>query len=457
MQIDSMPYSQEAEDALVGCALLDPATAVSVANTAGMNSDWLYTPANRLTWEAVRSVYDERGTADAIMVADAMRVSGNLDKAGGLQRILSTVESLPTAAHLGHYLDIVRSKAKLRGIIERAREAEYAARTEDDPDAVIAKAVDGLFGLTSGSATEKTNADVMDGLLSDWDAARAGGKPAVGLDTPWEGFTELVCGVETGITIIAGRPGSGKTTLEDQLTCWTAAKGVGVGRITLDTTRERLLQRAICREADVSLTRLKYGHYGPEARARVVEASRRIGGWPMFISDRVRDVRGICSTIRGWHTRHNIGMATVDYIGLVESPEMGGRSFDANTRITRVSSALKSLSLELKIPLVVLSQLNRAVEKEGRDPRISDLRDSGSIEQDAFKVVFLYPDRDWVAEREEMHPGSTKARRMAFFDVLKNGDGQTGRIPVDHVCDRFQFDEIAQKPVKEANDDRETF
>jgi replicative DNA helicase len=285
----------------------------------------------------------------------------------------------------------------------------------------------------------------MDAKLAQFEKAaeqrEAGEEACPGLETPWPAVTELMAGLEVGLTILAGRPSQGKTTIEDQIVVGLAARGVPVGRITLDSTPEELMARAMCRMAGVSLPKLKFGWAGRSNLARVRQARDILAQYPMYITDQEREIRGICARARAWRIHHGIELLTVDFVQLVEAADMGRSQWDRVACVSYVSKTLKALAFQLKIPVLVLSQLSRAVEKDGREPVLSDLRDSGSLEQDAEKVAFVYKDRSKCRAMEAEAPGITKKIRATWLDVLKHKNGQTDRQALWMRPHYFRFDE----------------
>lgn len=439
--MDKAVFSQEAEAGAVGAALLEPGKVLNLAEMSGVTEDSFYVPSHRIVWSALREVYGAKGTADAIMVGEALASAGNLEKVGGVTGLNMLVDGVSSVAHAAYYLDIVRNKAMCRGIIAAARETEAEAMRAENGDQAVASAVGRFTGLTVQRPDQETNEEAMEAMIGKWQDAHDGKKPAIGLDLPWGRLTELICGLEEGVTVLAGRPSQGKTTIEDQIACHVAAQGIGVGRVTLDSTRKELLARALCRTAGVSLPKLKFGHAGESNFARIRSASDSIQGWPMWVNDSIRDIRQVAAQIRAWKIQHDIGLATIDYVQLIEASDMGRSQWDTNARVGYVSGIVKLLSLELGIPVLLLAQLSRSIERDGREPRLSDLRDSGCLEQDAHKVVFVYRDEKWCKEQEKQKPGSTKKQRLAWVDVLKHKDGETGRIEMTHRCHYFRFDE----------------
>jgi len=233
----------------------------------------------------------------------------------------------------------------------------------------------------------------------------------------------MMCGIEEGVTIIAGRPSQGKSTLEDEISTGLALSGVPVARVQLDMNRRKSLARATCRIAGVSLPKLKHGFARQNQLAAVREAVQTVRSLPMYLNDKDYSLRGICSWARAMKLKHDIKMLTVDHVGLVQVD--GSFRGNDNSRISLVSSTLKALGAELGVAVVLLSQLSRGMEKESRRPQLSDLRDSGTLEQDAAKVIFVY--REYrpklLAELE------TDSRRPVWVELLKNQDGETGLLP----------------------------
>lgn len=265
-------------------------------------------------------------------------------------------------------------------------------------------------------------------------------------------------GFEIGLTVLAGRPSAGKTTMEDQACTYLAMSGKAVARCTLDSSRDELLERAICRTAGVSMPKLKFGFARKDQLANAEDAAIKLDQAPIFINDWDRDIAGICAYARAMKRRYNIVLFTVDYIQLIEAAEMGNAEWNTTARVTYVSRKLKALSFELKIPVLVLSQLSRAVEKEDREPQMSDLRDSGAIEQDAAKIIFLYVHAKKKQEMEDEEALATKHKRPVIVNVMKHKNGQTGALPFWLYPPYFNFEPadilmVNGKPEPFSNDD----
>jgi replicative DNA helicase len=280
-------------------------------------------------------------------------------------------------------------------------------------------------------------------LIVKWEDAAAGKKQAVGILTPWQELNRSMLGLEVGVTIVAGRPSAGKTTLEDQVAQAAAQEGLPVYRVTMDSSHESLLARAICRNSGVSLAKLKFGFAG-KSKSNMLEvraARDTLKSLPLFIDTKSSDIAQIRTGARRMKSKHGVGLITVDYIQLIRAAEMGRSEWDSVARVTYVSRELKALAMELNLPVVVLSQLSRLVETENREPKLSDLRDSGAIEQDANKVVFVYVDTKKRKEMEEKSFGATKHKRPVWFNLMKHKDGECGAVAMWMYPPYFNFDE----------------
>jgi replicative DNA helicase len=339
----------------------------------------------------------------------------------------------------------VRLKWLLRRTLEVAREAETCALAPDATEEVVAGAQAGFATLMDDAArgrAEASNLDVMCDSVRAWKDAFENKVPAIGLQTPWAALTEMCCGLEPGIFILAGRPSAGKTTIEDQICCELARDGVPVARATLDSTRKSLLERAIARKAGVSLPKMKFGYAGEGSVAKAQEAADSIGKYPLFIRDDLRTVGGICSWFRAMVLKHGVKLLTVDYIQLIGAPEMGRSEWDANTRVSYVSGQLKKLSLSLGVPMLVLSQLNRGAANDEREPELNDLRDSGALEQDAEKVAMVFIDVEKRNEMDKSKPGTTKKIRPIRIALKKHKNGETGTLCYWMYPPYFRLEEV---------------
>ena len=418
--------SLEAERGLLGALLLDPVRVLPMADGTGLCEESFADPVHAKVWEAAA------GMAEAGMLAglDMLTLSQWCTTRPDLKAVTALVleglvDATPTAAHAEYYADIVRQKWVLRRAVGELKLAAVEAREAENGDAFVQGLPSRLAGMVAPRREEVSNIEVIGEVVKQWEDAKAGGKPAIGLPLPWEQLTQMMCGIEDGMTIIAGRPSAGKSTLEDEISTFLALEGLPVARCQLDMNRKKSLSRAVCRMAGVSLPKLKFGYARQDQLAKVREAQQVVGSLPMWINERDFTLRAICSWARMMKLKYDVGLLTLDHIQLVQVDQGLSRGANDNTKVGYVSSTLKALAAELGIPLLVLSQLSRGFDKESRRPRLSDLRDSGSLEQDAAKVLFVYPEyrAKLLAELE------TAARRPVWMDLMKNQDGELGQIP----------------------------
>lgn len=441
-----LPVSVEAEMGAIGAMLLDPMLVPVAFKKFDMGEDCFYVPAHRLIFGAMmRMEADGRlEYMEILTLGEELRTMGKLERIGGSVYLDKCVHECMTAAHGEYYLDVVRKKYELRGVVSCLTGFLGDAYRSDDPGELISRASGELLKLEAGESNDESNADAGRRIAKKYVAVGEGGKPAIGLELPWESMTEILCGLEPGLTILAGRPSAGKTTVEDMICTGLAAKGIAVGRVTLDGSRDELLTRAACRKAGVSLPKLKFGYAGKSQVAEFEDAMGILGEYPMYFDDETRDLRGICSRGRAWKMKYDIGLLTVDFLQIVQVLDPAVRGMSRVDLVGYVSGTLKALSFELGIPVLALSQLNRGVEKEDREPRMSDVRDSGSIEQDAHKMVFVYKDVGACRDMEGAKDGSTRKVRPSWMSVVKNKDGEIGKVGFLFRAPYFLFEEVTE-------------
>jgi replicative DNA helicase len=447
-----LPFSEEAERALLGAVMLEPLRTAAVWQGMGISAEAFYVPAHRVVAGAIEVLMaDPRAVVDLVSVRETLATHGRLDGAGGLQFLTGLVDGTPTAAHAHFYAAKVRDRWMMRRAIEAARKIEQEAfEWQGDAEPFVTAAPDKFSGIVQRGRSDRTNAEVLEEQIVRWEDAKAfqeGDKskaPAIGLATPWPELTGLMCGLEVGLTIVAGRPSAGKTTLEDSLATCVAATGKRVLRVSLDSSQAALLARAACRQAGVSMPKLKFGFARKSQLSEVREAAKGIGALPMTIRTDLYDVAQIRQVAIQMARTDGLGLLTVDYVQQVQAAELGWQAGNTVAKTTHVSGRLKQLAYELGIPVVLLAQMSRAVETDGRaEPRLSDLRDSGALEQDADKVLFIYVDRKKRKEMEERELGATKHKRPIMFNLAKQKDGETGGMEMWMHAPYFRF-EVAQ-------------
>ena len=434
------PNDLEAERAAVGAMLLDGSRVVPFAmSNMQLPADAFYNAGNRRVYEAVCELFRQGRPVDVLTTADVLGDAA-LDEVGGRLGLADMVAAVPDSSHAEYYLDIVRQKWLLRRQITFCREIEnMCMKPGKTGDEVLAAARERFMAEVGQIVHEKGLGEYCDELLAEWYDVRkrrvAGEYAIAGLPTPWRKLNDLMGGLQPGLTLIAARPSQGKTTLEDNIFLDLAAAGIPVARVTLDMNAKRLVARSLVRKAGVSLPALKGGYAKDKDFGQLTDAAMVLEKYPMWINGNDREVHGICAWARGMKLKHNIQALSVDYVQQVTASVPGVKMFGENQEITYVSRMFKSLANELNIPVVLLSQLNRGADKDDRVPRLSDMRGSGSLEQDANVVILIYHDKDLL----DLDGGKV---RPQWLHVAKNQDGETGEIPYKFMASYFRFNEV---------------
>lgn len=430
MSLRIPPQNLEAERAVLGSVLLESLSSMSKINRFQITSDSFFDRRHALLFKAFEEMTSAGRMIDTITVAEYLKTNGLLEQAGGYDYLLDLMSSDLLVHHVDHYADIIRQHWIKREILTALQAVETDLYLSENGDELLKLIPERFMGIVEDSVDEQTLSAAVDEMMVGFEAAASGEALMYGLPLPWDGLNDAMCGIPEGFGFIAARPSMGKTTLEDVIFCHWARLGIPVGRISMDMTRVRLLQRAASRAAGVSLPKIKKGHVkiGSKQWDSVVEESRLIKGWPMWINDKDRNLSAICTWIRMMVLKQGVRAVSIDYIQQVMT---GSRlDGDENTRITVVSGTLKALANELGISIIALSQLSRGSDKDKRIPTMADLRGSGSLEQDAQWIWMLYKDKD----AEE-----SKVLRPMWIDIVKQQDGEQGGLPYWMYPNYFNF------------------
>jgi replicative DNA helicase len=428
------PHNEEAERGALGAMLMDGLRLVPVARRMRLKPESFFSVPNQTVFRAVLETFDGAKGVDLVTVGDWLKTHGKEVEVGGIRFLEDLVDATPTAAHGDHYLDVVRQKFILREVQRVASEIAFEVHRQDRGDEFLKQVPTRFMQIIDGVVEVKNNREEMAEIIQEWRDIHDK-KTRAGLPIPFPRLHGIVGGLCPGLVIVAGRPSEGKTTFEDNLSSYVAGEGFAVGRITMDMTRKRLLARALCRKGGVSLPKFKFGYAGESNFSKVGAAADVLSEYPMFINEDDRELMGICTWARAMKMRHEMQMLTIDYVQQIEDAAATSWQGEHQT-ITKVSRVLKRLANELKIPVLLVSQLNREAEKSQRAPRLSDLRGSGSLEQDASVAMLVYrdPDIDRGYDKET-------GKRPTWVDVAKNQDGETGVVEFWMHQNYFLFEE----------------
>ena len=440
--LDRMPPANlEAERAIIGSVMHDPKMLDSVV----LDPEEFYGDANQILWRVFRTLRNNRRPIDVITILDTLESSGELAAAGGSEYLATCAQSVPWAANAPYYAGIIRQKAKLRAIIHAATEALRDAHDETSvPETVLANLEGALGKIGTGSYSSREPIEYSAAVMNALDRIEEINqrKQLAGILTGFERFDRDIGGLFPGeLNILAARPGQGKTAAAMQIALHAGMHGHRVYVATLEMGATELAMRQLCAAAKVPSQRVRTGSIGQEDIRAFTDASMAasranivIHDWPQI---RVYDIRRAAM-------RAKAEFIVVDYLQLVRPEEVKNRQ--RYEQIGAVASALKALAREMKIPVLALAQLNRAVEagKELR-PRLSHLRESGNIEQDADVVILIYRPEGGIKEYPKSSGKADKGVQPidewdAYFDLAKNRNGPGGQMfKMDWCACRTQF------------------
>jgi replicative DNA helicase len=413
----TIPYDLEAERATLGAILLDREAIIAVAPF--LNPAHFYLERHGLVYAAVRACYQRREPPDLATVASELRRQGQLEPVGGLSFLGELATAVPTAVHVEYYARIVERTAVGRALIEAG--GQIAGLGYDDSRPIedrLDAAAQRIYQLSSARQVGQdfVSLSTVAGEYLDALAATADEGDLLGLGTGFPDLDAITQGMKPGeLVVLAARPGVGKTALALTIAYHVARRGQHVGIFSLEMDRELLLQRLVALELGVATTRVPRLLRRGDVAA--MNALARVAGLPIHIDHTpALNVLAIRDRARRLSAERPIELWVVDYLQLAQGPS---ERDDEVKRITAVSQGLTSLAREFRTPVLALSQLSRAVEsRASRVPMLADLRGSGSIEQDASQVWFIY--------REELYDDSTDRPGLAEIHVSKHRNGETG-------------------------------
>lgn len=385
------PQNIEAEQSVLGAMMLDRDAALKVIEI--LKPDDFYREAHQIIYEAVLELIDEGEAVDTITVCDRLRTRKELDRVGGVSYVAALANSVPTAANAEYYARIVHERGDMRRLIAAATEiTREVYEAEEDIGTLIDRAQQRIFEIAQGRVG-KSHAVLHEVLVDTFEqlerlSARKG--DVIGIPTGFKKLDELTTGLHPSeMIILAARPSMGKTTLALNISLHAAKQGVPVAFFSLEMAREQLALRLLSSESAVNMQRLRTGYIGEDDWLRLTRAASRLTEVPFYIDDTPNmSLMEVRARARRLKAEFNIGLVVIDYLQLMHTR---GRFESRQQEISEISRSLKALARELQVPVLALSQLSRAVEqRQDRRPQLSDLRESGAIEQDADLVIFLW-------------------------------------------------------------------
>ncbi|MBI2441647.1 MAG: replicative DNA helicase [Lentisphaerae bacterium] len=454
-------FNEDAERGVLGAILLDATKVLDLCVEKQINADSFYGRNHQIIYAAMREMADDLRPIDVLTLADRLTVQGRLETIGGTAYLNHLLDAIPTAAHAEYYIDMVRQQHLLRRIVEAAHAAELECyRSDEDADHILSKVEGSFFGIapTRSGGQAPWNATVKQ-TMTLIEHIKQTGKGLSGIPTGFADLDEMLLGLHNGeLIVLAGRPSMGKTSLAMNIVEHIALGRTDnqprpVGIFSLEMSREQLVMRMLSSHAAVSAHKIAAGMISPASHGLLMQAADLLMKAPIFLDDTGGlEILELRRRARRMKREHNIAILVVDYLQLLHAPE---RSREGRQQeIAYISGSLKNMAKELKIPVLALSQLNRAPEGRDRaEPRLADLRDSGAIEQDADVVCLLYRigrDHEDTGEAGAAGQDNTLENpNVVGVNIAKQRNGPTGEVKLVFRKEVMRFETMAPAGVGE--------
>ncbi|MDE0608780.1 MAG: replicative DNA helicase [Anaerolineaceae bacterium] len=437
----NIPFSAEAEEAVLGAILLNPEVWVDIASF--LQQDDFFLLRHRWIWEAMQRITERNESLDYLTVSEELAQLGHLEDIDGTASLVRLINNTPVSVHAEVYGRIVERAALRRRLLAAAETIQGVARDEkQNTDDVIKQTEESIFSAIE--SREKRELVPISSIIEDYYRRieyliRHSDAP-LGLPTGFRAIEQLLGGMQkSDLLIFAGRPGMGKTSFLLSVLLFVARQGGRVAFFTMEMDREQIVQRLASMETGITMQKLRLGQLSTNEQGRLVEAMDRLGELQIFVDDTPAlnplELRAKC---RRMNFRTGVDLIIVDYMQLMNA----GGAYENNRvqEISFISRSMKELARDLNIPLLSAAQLSRAVEqRQDKRPQLRDLRESGSIEQDADIVMFLY--------RDEVYNEATEIPGQADIIVAKHRNGPTGTVSLffDKAVTRFR--DVNARPI----------
>jgi len=431
------PHSLDAERSTLGALLIDKEAIIKVADL--LKPEDFYHDAHAVIYDGIVALYDKRTPIDLLTLTNILQDKNELDKIGGAAYLAELTSAVPTSTHVFQYASIVKQKATLRKLIRAGEEIKgYGFNEVEELDALLERSEKAIFGVSQNFLKDKfvhireilnqTYEKISD--LHDPDAKNK----YTGIATGFVDIDSKLSGLHpSDLVVIAARPSMGKTALALNIAQNIAKKGGAVGLISLEMSKEQLVERMFCSLLGVDSWKMKTGKLNDSDFARIGGVMDELNSMKMFIDDSVgNSIVELRAKARRLQMEHGLDVLFIDYLQLMTSGKGGSSLTNRVQEISEISRSLKGLARELHIPIVALSQLSRAVEmRPSKVPQLSDLRESGAIEQDADVVMMLY--------REDYYEEDTDRAGVTDVFIRKHRNGPTGRIELSFKKEQLTF------------------
>ena len=417
------PQNLEAEMALLGSVMLRPDALHDISDIITLDS--FYSEKHRIVFETMMELFSARSPIDLLSVSSRLKEKGWLDQIGGNTYLTEIVNAVPSSANISYYAQIVQKKYMMRRLIESA---DYISQIGYDENKELEELLDSaekkLFDVTNFNTAHKF-VPLKDELAEAWerlDRLHSSEQSMRGIPTGFAEIDNKLSGLQkSDLIILAARPSMGKTSLALDIARQAAVNhNVSVGIFSLEMSSQQLVDRMFAAQANVDAWKLRTGKLSRQDDFDSLrEAIDKLNKAPIYIDDQPgNNILKMRSIARRLKSEHGLGLLVVDYLQLMVPTQT--KNDNVVQQVTEISRSLKNLARELDVPVLALSQLSRAVEQRGGRPRLSDLRDSGSIEQDADVVMFIH--------REDKYKEESEKTNIAEILIEKHRNGETGKV-----------------------------
>ena len=437
-----LPHDLVAEQSVLGAVFISPETMTSLADE--LTPDDFYKPANKIVFKTMLSLLEKGEPIDATTMISALTNQGEISNIGGINYIVELVNSTPTSKNVEHYAKLVKEKATLRKVIADLSDSLSSAYQGDvSISDIIAKTEKSMLDISNqNTGTGFRNvADILDTHMQMVETRSQTDGVVTGLSTGFVGLDKITTGLhEDNLIILAARPAMGKTALALNIAQYVAVKEKKpVAIFSLEMRAESLIERMLAAEGMVEGYHLKTGNLSVEEWSRLVHAQGNLYDAPIFVDDtagiRISEIRSKARKLA--QEMGGLGVIIIDYLQLIT----GSKGENRQQVVSEISRELKILAKDLKVPVIALSQLSRAVEqRQDKRPMLADLRESGSIEQDADIVAFLYREAYYQKEQAD----SQEANNVTELILEKNRHGSLGTVKLYFHKEYTKFSSVEE-------------
>jgi replicative DNA helicase len=433
------PQSIEAEESLLSGILIDNNTLLDVIDI--ISPEDFYRSAHQKIFSGIVELFSKNEPVDLVTLTNALKERGNLEEIGGATYLATLVDTVPLAVNAKHYAKIVHDKATLRRLIERANDiAKECFEDRGNVDEIIDFAESSIFEISKNKHKQSFYriSEIIDGNIETLEERQGNKALVTGVPTGFTRLDNLTSGLQKSeLIILAARPSMGKTALALNIARNAAVDAnVPIAMFSLEMSKEQLSMRLLCSEARIDSSRLRGGFFSMEDWRKLTDAAGVLSDTSIFIDD-TPDISAmeIRAKARRLKMEKDIGLVIIDYLQLMKGRMSAERR---DLEISEISRSLKALAKELDVPVMALSQLNRMLEQRNdKQPKLSDLRESGALEQDADVVAFIYRDEIYNSD------GNNPKKGTADILIRKNRNGPTGEATLTFLDSYTRFENLA--------------